>query len=151
MFFRCLKYYNNNSKKVKKYFCERLYKNILNIKSHVALEGVKLSDIEHPEKCFSKIFLGYSLFSNGTVKLVYNSLTSFTEKIYLGLYENHLSHITNFKKIANKFQCEKCKKLFKREWALKVHFNSCNDRTTHIFPGGFHKESPTIFKKKKNL
>ena len=54
----------------------------------------------------------YSKKSNGIVEMVYNSLSTFTDKMYLNLYENHLSYITNFKSFAKKFQCEKCKKLF---------------------------------------
>ena len=68
------------------------------------------------------------------VKMVYNSLTSYSDKMYLNLYENHLSYITNFKSDGKNFQCEKCKKLFRREWSLKRHYSNCFHRTNYIFP-----------------
>ena len=80
--------------------------------------------------------------------MVYNSVSTYSDKMYLNLHENHLSYITNFKNFAKKFQCEK---LFKREWSLKRHHSSCFHRTNYSFPGGFHKTPATIFEKIRSL
>ena len=71
--------------------------------------------------------------------------------MYLNNYENHLSYITNYSKVANKFQCEKCNKMFNRYWNLKRHHQNCYERTKYIFPGGFHKYQETIFDKLESL
>ena len=97
-------------------------------------EGIHLSDIDNLEQCFNFKIMIYSLKYNGIVEMVYNSLSSFSDKMYLNLHDNHLSYITNFKSFAKKFQCDKCKKLFKREWSLKRHCSSCFHRTNYTFP-----------------
>ena len=40
--------------------------------------------------------------------------------------------------------------MFKNEWNLKRH-GSCYERTKYVFPGGFHKNDHTIFKKLQYL
>ena len=67
--------------------------------------------------------------------------------MYLNLHENHLSYITKFKSFAKKFQCDKCEKLFKREWSLKRPYSNCFHRRNYSFSEGFHKTLATIFEK----
>ena len=137
---------------MKSYFtdwCEYRNKQ-LQLKMDNVFQGIKLTDIDNLKQCFNVKIMIYSLNPNGIVKMVYNSLSSFSDKMYLNLRENHMSYITNFKSFAKKFQCEKCEKLFKREWSLKRHSN-CFHRTNDSFPGGFHKTPATIFEKIRSL
>ena len=71
--------------------------------------------------------------------------------MYLNNYENHISCIIDHSRFANKFQCEKCNKMFKRQWRLKRHYTNCYERTKYIFPGGFQKNQETIFDKLESL
>ena len=71
--------------------------------------------------------------------------------MYLNNYQNHLSYITDYSKFANKFQCEKFNKMFKRQWNLKRHCSNCYERIKYIFPGGFHGNQDTIFDKSESL
>ena len=82
---------------------------------------------------------------------MYDSLYESEKIMYLNNYENHLSYITNYSKVANKFQCEKCNKMFNRYWNLKRHYQNCYERTKYIFPGGFYKHQETIFDKLQSL
>ena len=93
----------------------------------------------------------YNLNSNGTVSCIYKTMSQNSSKMYLNVYHNHYSYITNFQKFAKKFQCEKCSKIFKKIWHLKRHTSLCYERTKYIFPGGFHKTQPTIFDKLESL
>ena len=78
---------------------------------------------------------------------VYETMSQNSSIMYLNVYNNHYSYITNFSKFATKFQCEKCSKIFKKIWHLKRQNAVCYERTKDIFPGGFHKTKPTIFDK----
>ena len=110
-----------------------------------------MEDINDLEICFNVKVMVYCLNSNGTVSLLYNSLSSNTDVMYLNMYDNHFSYITNFEKLVKRFQCDKCLKLFKRQWNLKRHHTNCYDRTKYSFPGGFYCNSVTLFEKLKSL
>ena len=127
-----------------------MHKNIPNANSF-SFHGVKLEDITELELCFNVKVMVYCLNSNGTVSLIYNSLNNNTDVMYLNMYDNHFSYITNFEKLVKKFQCDKCLKLFKRQWNLRRHYTNCYDRTKYSFPGGFFCNSTTLFDKLKSL
>ena len=76
--------------------------------------GILFQDIMDIEKCFSIKILIYNLNSNGAVSHVYETMSQNSSKIYLNVYHNHYSYITNFPKYAKKFQCEKVLKFLRR-------------------------------------
>ena len=78
-------------------------------------------------------------------------MSDYQSKMYLNVYQNHFSYITNFDQFAKKFQCDKCGKIFKRLWNMKRHNSTCYDRTKYIFPGGFYKTKSTIFEKLESI
>ena len=117
----------------------------------VQFPGIMFQDIIEIEKCYNIKILIYNLNSNGTVTCVYETMSQNSSKMYLNVYHNHYSYITNFSKYAKKFQCEKCSKIFKKIWHLKRHTSQCYERTKYIFPGGFHKTQPTIFDKLESV
>ena len=76
---------------------------------------------------------------SGAVNKIYDSLFENSKIMYLNIYENQLSFITDLKKFFKKYQCEKCTKPFRKEWNLKRHISICYEKKTkYIFPGGFH-------------
>ena len=89
--------------------------------------------------------------SSGSVNVIYESLYQSENVMYLNNYQDHLSYITNYWKFASKFQCEKCSKMFKRQWDLKRHYTNCFERTKYLFPGGFHRNAENIFDKLDSL
>ena len=89
--------------------------------------------------------------SSGSVRLINESLYESDNIMHLNNYQNHLSYISNYSKFANKLQCEKCNKMFKRQWDLKRYYTNCYERTKGIFPGGFHRNAETIFDKLESL
>ena len=50
-----------------------------------------MDQMEDLENCFSIKIIIYSLHKNGTVSLMFNSLKSSYDKMYLNLSRNHLS------------------------------------------------------------
>ena len=85
----------------------------------------------------------YALNPNGTLSLIFESLSQDTNIMYLNIYQDHLSYVTNFKKFAKKYECLKCSKIFIKLWNLKRHITVCYDRTKYIFSGGFYKAPDT--------
>ena len=71
--------------------------------------------------------------------------------MYLNMYQDRLSYITNFNKLARKYECPKCSKIFIKLWNLKRHMSVCYDRTKYIFSGGFYKSPVIIFDKLESL
>ena len=147
--FRCLKHHRGNIKKVKEYV--DIWKKQRNIPKELPFPGIKIDDISKLEICFKVKIMVYCLNSNGTVSLLYNSLSNNTDIMYLNMYGNHFSYITNFEKLVKRFQCDKCLKLFKHQWNLKRHYSNCYYRTKYSFPGGFYCNSTTLFAKLKSL
>ena len=135
-FFRSVKHHRGNIKKVKEYV--DIWKKKKNISNEISFPGVKMDDISELEICFNVKIMVYCLNSNGTVSLIYNSLSDNNDIMYLNLYDNHFNYITNFEKLVKRFQCDKCLKLFKRQSNLKRHYANCYDRTRYSFPGGFY-------------
>ena len=77
------------------------------------------------EQCFNLKINVVSMNSSGSVDVMYKSFFESENVMYLNNYQNHLSYITNYSKLGNKFQCEKCSKMFKRRWDLKRHYTNC--------------------------
>ena len=114
-------------------------------------EGVTIDQISRLEQCFNLKINIVSMNSSGSVNVIYESLFESENVMYLNNYKDHLSYITNYSKFASKFQCEKCSKMFKRQWNLKRHYTNCYERTKYIFSGGFHRNAETIFDKLDSL
>ena len=114
-------------------------------------KGVTIDDMNKLEQCFNVKIIIVSMNSSNSINLLYDSFFESQNLIYLNNYENRLSYITNYSKVANKFQCEKCNKMFNRHWHLKRHYANCYERTKYIFPGSFHKYQETIFDKLESL
>ena len=65
------------------------------------------------EQCFNVKITIVSLNSSTSVNLLKESFFESENVIYLNNYESHLSYITDYSKVANKCQCEKCNKILK--------------------------------------
>ena len=155
-FFRCLHYHfkDKQSDTLLQYLNQwNRYNNCSEISrnSIANFKGVTIEDMNKLEQCFNVKIIIVSMNSSSSVNLLYDSLYESEIIMYLNNYENHLSYITNYSKVANKFQCEKCNKMFNRYWNLKRHYQNCYERTKYIFPGGFHKYQETIFDKLESL
>ena len=152
-FFRCLRIHFKKEKTVNEYF--NLWKAYLNQHpvpaGYSQFEGVTFNDMISLEKCFNVKIKFFSLNENDTISYIYETISDYTDQIYLNIYHSHLSYITNFKYFAKKFECSKCSKMFNREWNLRRHYKNCYERTKMIFPGGFYKTNDTIFEKIRSL
>ena len=62
--------------------------------------GVKLDDMYNLEKCFNLKIVLYTHNPNGTLGLIVESLSQDTNIMYLNIYQDHLSYVTYFNKVA---------------------------------------------------
>ena len=154
-FFRCLhEHMKDTDKSLIQYLNQwRRFNNYSEITSNKMKNfgGVSIQDMNKLEQCFNLKINIVSMNSSGSVNVIYESLSQAENVMYLNNYQDHLSYITNYTKFASKFQCEKCSKMFKRQWDLKRHYTNCFDRTKYVFPGGFHRNAETIFDKLDSL
>ena len=94
------------------------------------------------ERCFEKSISVYELKSDGTVTPIYESLQNYEDKLYLNLYEKHLSLITDFHLYCKKFSCEFCHKFFTTRVRWKKHQSNCQGVKRLNYVGGLF--NPTV-------
>ena len=74
-------------------------------------KGVKLSDFPQLEKYYEPQLFAMFLKEDGSAKTLYLSQASFPSKIYLNVYQNHLSLITDHKMYSKQYICSRCDKV----------------------------------------
>ena len=151
--FRCLRVHYSNEKTVNELFnMWRTYNKRPPVPpGFKEFQGVTMEDLTSLEECFNVKLKIYSFNQNGAVNVIFDSMSLKSDIVYMNVYQNHLSYITNFNQFLKKFECAKCSKLFKREWNLKRHSKNCFERTNLVFPGGFHNTNHIIFDKIQSL
>ena len=108
--------------------------------------GVQLFDFIHLEDFFKLNLIVYEL-DGKVAKLVQCSREFYQETMRLNVFGNHLSVIVDFERYCGVYQCVHCDKLWYRNCDYYRHTKSCTTTVREVFPGGIHKNPPTIFKK----
>ena len=156
--FRCLAWLINKErtleKRTKSYYHQwRTYQQAIGVTDlpvqSKRFKGITFQDLPDFEKCFNIRLYVYSLSQDETCKRVYHSI--FTDHnhadrtMYLNLYKNHFSLITNFAAYAKKYACPFCGRAFTRSCKMKDHEKICSDRVKYNFPGGIYHPHLSIF------
>ena len=153
-FFRCLAIvkfgitYHNCNKKAKELFnqyCEHFQVDPKDFK------GVELTDFPQLEKFYEVQLFAMVLKEDGTAKTLYLSQSSFPTKIYLNVFKNHLSLITDIQMYSKQFICSRCDKLFAEMRNLKQHEPRCDGTVEYAFPGGVYKNKLSIFEELEEM
>lgn len=108
-------------------------------------EGIDLEELPHFERCFSLQLTACCLEEDGTVNALHHPTTTHKEKIYLNVFDKHLSYITDFGRYSSKFKCARCDRLFNRINKMKTHLRICSNVTKLKFPGGIYRAPSTIY------
>ena len=144
-FFRCLAIgkfgitYHNCNRKAKELFnqyCEHFQVKPQDFK------GIELTDFLQLEKFYEVQLFAMVLKEDGTAKTLYLSQSSYSTKIYLNVFKNHLSLITDI---------QMCDKLFVEMWNLKQHETKCDGTVEYAFPGGVYKNKLSIFEELEEM
>ena len=91
------------------------------------------------------------LKEDGTAKTLYLSQSSFPTKIYLNVFKNHLSLITDIQMYFKEFICGGCGKLSTRMLDNKRHETKCDGTVEYAFPGGIYKNKLSIFEELEEM
>ena len=153
-FFRCLAIgkfgitYHNCNKKAKELFqdyCQHFQVDPKDFK------GVELTDFPQLEKFYEVQLFAMVLKEDGTAKTLYLSQSSFPTKIYLNVFKNHLSLITDIQMYSKQFICNRCGKLSTRMLDNKRHETKCDGTVEYAFPGGVYKSKLSIFEELEEM
>ena len=144
--FRCLDYFENNN--VKEDRVRQLSTRWFDYRHITAgkFSGVQLHEMPDFESCFDVAVNIFELDeSTEAVCPVFLSTRTDGRKMYLNLYESHVSLVTNFKTYSKKVICDKCKKLFKTRKQLFRHYASCQKVKNLKYVGGYKQRPNNIF------
>ena len=120
-------------------------------------QGVQLEDLYDLERLFKKNIFVYVMGrvkveeddDDGEeeimVKLVYGSVDTHEETLYLNLYETYFSYISDMKKYSDSYQCSRCVKFWKTGFQLNRHEKTCEGNVVHKFPGGVYRPAAFVF------
>ena len=146
--FRCLYYHTH--KRVQQAGVLKLYEKwCAHVDKRIAPElfrGVDFVELPTFEDCF-RINVNMYEFVLSTESVIprYLSREKHEDTLYVNVYENHTSYITDFKTYAKKYQCSMCHRHFDRRYTWKRHLNVCSNVKKVRFPGGFYSSPKTVF------
>ena len=84
-------------------------------------KGIELTDFPQLETRLFSMFLK----EDGSAHTLFLSQSSFPTKIYLNVFENHLSLITDHKMYSKQYICNRCDKVFAEMRHLNKHQSKC--------------------------
>ena len=108
-------------------------------------EGIALDQFPELKKYFEAQLFAMFLKEDGTAKTLYLSQASFPSKIYMNVYQNHLSLIKDIKMYSKQYICNRRDKLFARMENLNKHQSKCDGTVKYVFPGGVYKNKLSVF------
>ena len=91
------------------------------------------------------------LKEDGSAETIYLSQASFPTKIYLNVFQNHLSLITDIKMYSKQFICNCCNKTFIEMRNLKQHETKCDANVKYVFPGGVYRNKLPVFEELEEM
>ena len=86
-----------------------------------------------------------SLKEDGSAETLYLSQTSFQIKIYMNIFENHLSFITDPTMYYKSYVCNRCGKVSTKMSDNNRHQLKCYGKVKFNLPGGIYRNSLSVF------
>ena len=114
-------------------------------------KGVELIDFPQLETFYETQLFVMFLKEDGSAKTIYLSQASFPTKIYLNLYENHLSLITDIKMYSKQFICNRCQKVSTKMSNHLRHQSKCEANVKYVFPGGVYRNKLSVFEELEEM
>ena len=137
-----LKNHHNCNRRAKELFPDHCNHFQVRLKT---FEGVELDEFPELEKYFEVQLFAMFLKEDGSAKSLYLSRASFPTKIYMNVYQNHLSLITDIKMYSKQYICNRCDKVsMKLSYHLR-HQSKCDGTVKYVFPGGMYKNKLSVF------
>ena len=153
-FFRCLaigkfgKTYHNCNRKAKELFQE--YCDHFQVKPQ-DFKGVELDELPELEKYYEVQLFAMFLKEYGSAKTLYLSQVSFPTKIYMNVYEHHLSFIKDIQMYSKQYICSRCDKVSTKMSHHLRHQTKCDGTVKYVFPGGVYKNKLSVFEELEEM
>ena len=120
-------------------------------------DGVRLTDLYYLDKLFGINTLVYTLEERAPGQKPIATLLHRPAKVLskaeteqamkLNLCQQHFSYVKDMKKYSKAFTCERCGKVFQKDYKLMRHERACEAQVKLDYPGGVYTPSKTIFEK----
>ena len=91
------------------------------------------------------------LKEDGTAKTLYLLQSSFPAKIYMNVYEQHLSLITDIKMYSKQYICNQCDKLSTKMSHHMRHQSNGDGTVEYAYPGGVYKNKLSVFEELEKM
>ena len=114
-------------------------------------ECVELDEFPELEKYFEVQLFAMFLKEDGSAKTLYLSLASYPFKIYMNVYQNHLSYVKDIKMYSKQFICSRCDRVFAEMRNLNKHQAKCDRTVKYVFPGGVYKNKLSVFEELEKM
>ena len=85
------------------------------------------------------------LKEDGSAEYLYLSQASFPTKIYMNMFQNHLSLITDIQMFSKQYIGNRCDTLFSQMQNLNKHQSKCDGNVEYAYPGGGNKNKLSVF------
>ena len=142
------KTYHNCNRKAKELFDE--YCDHFQVKPKT-FEGIELTDFLQLENFYEVQLFAMVLKEDGTAKTLYLSQASFPTKIYMNIYQNHLSYIKDIKMYSKQFICSRCDKVSTKISNHLRYQAKCDGTVKYVFPGGVYKIKLSVFEELEKM
>ena len=91
------------------------------------------------------------LKEDDSAKTLYLSQASFPTKIYMNVYQNHLSYIKDIKMYSKQYICSRCDKVSTKMSNHLRHQSKCDGTIKYVFPGGVYKNKLSVFEELEKM
>jgi hypothetical protein len=108
-------------------------------------KGVSSNDFILLEECFSLSINVFEKRDKDTVTPIFKSSNMYDDKMYLNIYNKHLSYVLHFKQYAKKFRCDLCNKFFISLNKHTTHYKTCTNTSKVTFAGGLFKSKNDVW------
>ena len=107
-------------------------------------KGICLDQLEELSRIFDIGINVYFQKENRDTELLFRTIKQ-DNILYLNLFKNHFSYISDFQKYTNRYRCSKCIKILSHVGNYRRHIKSCDGTTRKIFSNGVFRLPSTIF------
>ena len=122
----------------------RFYEGRKKPKDYLGFDYVnELDRYEEFDKDFAINIVAY--YDDESIQYIRKSTHGDRPQIYLNLYLNHFSYITDLAKLAKKYVCERCGGSFRNNYDVQRHMETCSLTQIDTF-----NKFPTLWKKPRN-
>ena len=153
-FFRCLaigkfgKTWHNCNGKAKELFNQ--YREHFQVTPD-EFKGIELEDFYTLENLYEVQLFAMSLKEDGSAETLYLSQISIQIKIYMNVFEHHLSFITDPTMHSKSYVCNRCGKVLTKMSDNNRHQLKCDGKVKFNLPGGIYRNNLSVFEDMESL